>query len=229
LSHATKWKEWLLRLNQHPELDSYEILGAVIEEAMEAPPAEKEDEEWWKERKASLEAALERAGLTYLPGGRVVELTSGLAAESLGEALKQRHFESLEVEFRRALSYVRTDPASAITAACSLLEALCRAYLESRNVELPKKQTIKPLWHAVQVDLGLEPKNQSDQDIQKILGGIGSIVDGVGALRTHSGSAHGGGSLRYRVQPRHANLVVNSAHALALFLIETWDERAASR
>jgi hypothetical protein len=225
LSHTTKWKEWLLRLNQHPDLDYYEILGAVIEETMEVSPIEEEKLEGWRRRKASIEAALRRNGLAYLPGARVVELTSGFAAEPLSEALRQRRFEALEVEFRRALENVINDPPSAITAACALLEALCRAYLESRNLELPKKQTIKPLWNAVQADLRLDPKDQGDQDIQKILSGIGSIVDGVGALRTHAGSAHGGGPLRYRVQSRHANLVVNSAHALALFLIETWDEK----
>ena len=56
-----------------------------------------------------------------------------------------------------------------------------------------------------------------------------SVVDGIGAFRTHAGSAHGGGGLRYRVRARHANLVVNSAQTLALFLIETWEEREKKR
>ena len=38
-----------------------------------------------------------------------------------------------------------------------------------------------------------------------------------------------GGGLRYRVRARHANLVVNSAQTLALFLIETWEEREKKR
>ena len=54
---------------------------------------------------------------------------------------------------------------------------------------------------------------------------MSSIVDGIGAFRTHAGSAHGGGKLRYNVQSRHAKLTVNASHTLALFLIETWEHK----
>jgi hypothetical protein len=91
---------------------------------------------------------------------------------------------------------------------------------------LPDKQSIKPLWTVVQKDLGFDPKDQSDQDVLRVLSGLASIVDGTGAFRTHAGSAHGGGAYRYRVHPRHARLVVNAAHTLATFVIETWDAKA---
>ena len=55
-----------------------------------------------------------------------------------------------------------------------------------------------------------------------ILGGLSSIVDGVGALRTHAGSAHGRGKKGYEIQPRHARLAVYAAHTLVLFALETW-------
>lgn len=51
----------------------------------------------------------------------------------------------------------------------------------------------------------------TDSDIQKILTGLASIVDGISAFRTHLGSAHRGGELRYAVQPRHVKLTVNSS------------------
>lgn len=52
-----------------------------------------------------------------------------------------------------------------------------------------------------------------------------SIVTGIGSFRTHASSAHGAGRKIYRLKPRHARVAVNSAHSLALFVIETWDEK----
>ena len=172
---------------------------------------------------------LKRHGLRYATGGRILPLGSSLASESMADALKHRDFEPLDVEFRRALRGVEEDPGSAVTAACSLLEALLGAYLNAVSIPLPRKQTIKPLWSAASESLGLHPKDQTDDDIQRVLSGMTSVVDGIGAFRTHSGSAHGGGGLRYRVRARHAKLVVNSAQTLALFLIETWEEREKKR
>lgn len=58
-----------------------------------------------------------------------------------------------------------------------------------------------------------------------ILGGLGAVVDGIGALRTHAGSAHGRGRRAYRVEARHARLAVHAAHTLVVFGIETWAAR----
>jgi hypothetical protein len=53
-------------------------------------------------------------------------------------------------------------------------------------------------------------------------------VDGLGALRTHVGSAHGRGRQAYRTSPRHARLAVHAAHTLTTFVLETWDARRSA-
>lgn len=228
LSHATKWKTWLLQSNDHPDVDRLRILGRLLEEFMEVDqPVETFDER--AAARTGVEQVLAKYGLRYRNGGRVIEVAAGPASESLREALASRRFQALEVEFERATKLLQEDPPAAVTAACSLLEALFRAFLDSEGTPLPDKQTIKPLWAAVQKGLKLDPKDQSDQDVQRVLSGLGSVVDGIGAFRTHAGSAHGGGTYRYRVQARHARLVVNSAHTLASFVIETWDSRQPGR
>lgn len=179
----------------------------------------------WQTNKRHVEEVLARYGLRYRTGGRIVEIATGPPGKALETALQKRQLDSVEIEFERAVEMIAQDPASAVTAACSLLEALLRGYLEAKHIPLPDKQSIKPLWAVVQKDLGWDPKDQSDQDVQRVLGGLTSIVDGIGAFRTHAGSAHGGGQYRYRVQARHARLVVNAAHTLASFLIETWESK----
>lgn len=225
LSHASKWKTWLLKANDDPDTDAYSVLGRVIEELMELEPTT--EEEWynWRDRKQRVEDALRTYGLKYVRGGRIIAEKLSPSTTSLTQLLKAGDFDHIEVEINRALETIDNDPAIAVTAACSLLETLFTAYLEENGIELPSKRSIKPLWSAAQKSLGLDPKDQEDQDVQRILSGMISVVDGVGALRTHAGSAHGRGKLRYRVSGRHARLVVNSAHTLALFVIETWEER----
>jgi hypothetical protein len=104
-----------------------------------------------------------------------------------------------------------------------------RIYIEDENLEMPAAKTIKPLWGVVSKHLGLEPAAMPDDDLKRILSGMSSIVDGVGALRTHAGSAHGAGRKQYRPQSRHARLAINSAHTLAMFILETWEARTRQK
>lgn len=225
LSHASKWKVWLLRANDADIPDPLAILGRVIEEFMEVEPSDLEVVERWRRDRQRLEDALARYGCRYVTGGRVISTAVGPASNALGEALHRRQFSELEIEFERALASVESDPGAAVTAASAILEALFKAYIEAKSLALPDNQSIKPLWSVVQKELGLDPKSHVDQDVQKVLSGMTSVVDGVGSFRTHAGSAHGGGKHRYKIRSRHARLMVSSAHALATFLIETWEER----
>jgi hypothetical protein len=63
--------------------------------------------------------------------------------------------------------------------------------------------------------------------VRKVLSGMSSIVDGIGAFRTHAGSAHGRGRRSYKVEARHARLAIHAAHTLCTFMLETWAKRAA--
>ena len=226
LSHASKWKVWLLRANDPSVQDPLAILGRVVEEFMEVEPAgDTHIVDSWKQNRQKLEDILARYHLRYRTGGCIVVTLTSPASEALAEAFTRRDFAALEIEFDRALASVQSDPGAAATAASAILEALFKAYIEAKKLPMPDNQAIKPLWATVQRDLGLDPKNQQDQDVQKVLSGMTSLVDGIGSFRTHAGSAHGGGAHRYKIRPRHARLMVNGAHSLATFLIETWEER----
>jgi hypothetical protein len=73
LSHATKWKEWLFRAGQDPNVDSLAVLGNVIEEAMDVSPPEGTPEHTqWQENREAVLSALDENGLRYYRGGRVL-------------------------------------------------------------------------------------------------------------------------------------------------------------
>lgn len=73
LAHHAKWKEWLFRAGQDPNVDSLNILGNILEEFMDIPP-DKDTPEFmeWSKNRSRIEAALEDNGLRYYRFGRVL-------------------------------------------------------------------------------------------------------------------------------------------------------------
>lgn len=82
LSHSSKWKTWLFRAGQDPHVDSLAVLGNILEEFMDLPPAEPEALESWREKRARVESVLEENGLRYFRFGRV--LPQGAPVEPVG-------------------------------------------------------------------------------------------------------------------------------------------------
>ncbi len=222
----TKCIDWLRRCNrEHP--DPFLVLGRVLEEFMEIRAIEESpfaDDPWGKNHER-VTRVLAQYGLSYHQGGRIIGGGASAPSKSLGDILKGRDLQSVEDEFDRALAAVESDPPAAVTAACSLLESIFKVYMEEHQLELPKKASIKPLWAVFSRHLGFDPAAVADDDLKRILSGMSSVVDGIGALRTHTSSAHGRGKTRYRLKPRHARLAIHSAHTLATFIIESWDEK----
>lgn len=163
----------------------------------------------------------------------VSQLESGHVPQSLDSLKKHTAIHSLDTVARdldRAIVSVKSDPESAVTSACSTIESVCRSILIELNLPLPSKKDIKGLYNAVKGPLGLNPdKTTIDShiadDVRKILGGLATTIEGIGALRTHAGDAHGREKGFSRIDPRIASLAVHSASSVALFLIETWNRK----
>ncbi|MCW8059136.1 abortive infection family protein [Agrobacterium tumefaciens] len=181
-----------------------------------------------------LNAALETDGLavTIVSGkAHLVERTAaGLIVEPFISKVTKLDFDTVQIEIARALPSLSADPEDAVTAACALIEAVCRSILIELGLPLPPKRDIDGLLKAVQEPLGLSPGRtdlpaEIEQDVRQVLGGLTSVTKGIGALRTHGGDAHGREKGFRRVDPRIARLALNSASSIALFLIETWESK----
>jgi hypothetical protein len=179
-----------------------------------------------------LNAALEADGLavTIVSGtAHLVERTgAGLIVEPFISKVTKLDFDTVQIEIARALPSLSADPEDAVTAACSLIEAVCRSILLELGLPLPPKRDIDGLLKAVQEPLGLSPGRTNlpaeiEHDVRQVLGGLTSVTKGIGALRTHGGDAHGREKGFRRIDPRIARLALNSASSIALFLIETWE------
>lgn len=218
-----KITEWLIREGKSDPNKALSILGRLIEEFMDGDISRSsQDKQKDKER---LISALARYSLNYGHTGKVYGASVTSPSRTLGERLREMSIAEIEEEFNRALRTVESDPPAAVTAACAIVEALCKNYISLKKLELPANQTVKPLWGVVSKDLKLAPESVENDDLKRILSGLTSIVDGIGAFRTHAGSAHGHGKKQYKVAARHARLAVHAAHTLCLFVMETWQSR----
>lgn len=162
--------------------------------------------------------------LQYVRGGKIVGAL-GTPSRTLEEFIRERDIASLDLEFNRALSNVESNPREAASAASNILESLCKIYIADEGLDLPAKQDLKPIWAIVRKHLGFDPSQIEDQDLQLVLSGLISVVEGIGALRTHASSAHGAGRKMYKLEPRHARLAIHAAHTVTLFALETWKKK----
>ncbi|MDK9716893.1 MAG: abortive infection family protein [Trichlorobacter sp.] len=217
----TKCARWLKRCNDDPSVDALLVLGQVIQKFMDQEPSHFIRPEIAEGQKR-IKESLSKNQLSYQTNGFVTLAGASPATKTLADFLKVGDYASIEVEFDRAVAQLDRDPHAAITAASSIIEALCKTYIETFRLEMPNKQTIVPLWRSVQMHLGLNIDPTLDEDQKKILQGLSSIVDGIGAYRTHIGSAHGRGIAPPEIQVSEARLAVNASHTLVIFIMERW-------
>ena len=153
---------------------------------------------------------------------------------SLSGAAGILNFDTVSRDLERALGSANDDPEDAVTAACSTIESVCRSILIELSLGLPEKKDIKGLFAAVRKPLGLSSDHADfdpliADDVRKILNGLATIVEGIGALRTHGGDAHGRERGYARLDRRIASLAIHAASTIELFLIETWQRKYPSR
>jgi hypothetical protein len=174
---------------------------------------------------------LQRQGLRV----RLVE--DGMATpvlEKLSGIVDTISFDTVRRDLDRALASAKTDPEDAVTGACSTIESVCRSILIELREPLPDKKDVKGLYNAVKRPLGLAAERADldpaiADDVRKILSGLATIIEGIGALRTHGGDAHGRERGYARIDERIASLAIHAASTAALFLIETWQRKFPAR
>ena len=141
----------------------------------------------------------------------------------ISEILKRFNSESVQLIWSKALDRRQSDPEGAITAARTLLETICKHILDEKSIVYESDTDLPKLYHFVSRELNLSPSQYTEDVFKQILGGCSSIVNGLGTLRNRLGDAHGQGKKPVRPAARHAELAVNLAGSVALYLIETWE------
>jgi hypothetical protein len=186
---------------------------------------------------AKLNPILVRDGFVLAPAGRmsgypiykVKETTatsSQPADDRITTVLASYDAAGVNDGWAKALARRDSDPDGAITAAKSLVESVCKHIIEGAGDTYNDRTDDLPgLYNQAAKHLNLSA-SQHDEDVYKrILGNIHSVVQHLAEIRNKVGDAHGKGRRAVKPKPRHADLAVNLAGTMALFLISTWTER----
>lgn len=159
--------------------------------------------------------------IDYLDGASLIP-----ADEPISEVLRKFDADGVQSIWVKALERRGDDPEGAITLARTLLETTCKRILEELLIPYDDKADLPKLYGLVAKELKLAPNQHSLEPLKAILGSVTNLVNGLGTLRNRLSDAHGRGGRRpVRPSTRHASLAVNTAGAVASFLIETMIER----
>lgn len=115
----------------------------------------------------------------------------------------------------------------AITNARTLVE---KVLLELEKLQAGEEKEydgkLPDLYKRVQKELNLDPSRKDIGDtIKQVLTGLTSIVNGLAGMRNKMSDAHAG----HKPAKHHAQLAVNAAKTLAVFLFETYSYQKAKR
>jgi hypothetical protein len=144
---------------------------------------------------------------------------------SVSATLEQFDAAHVQGAWTKALERRESDPEGAITAARTLLEAVCKHILDEMRVSYDDSADLPKLYWLTAGALNLAPSQHTEQVFKQILGGCTSVVEGLGTLRNRLSDSHGKGKAGAKPAPRHAQLAVNLAGTMATFLFETWKSK----
>ena len=149
--------------------------------------------------------------------------------EPVSATLKNFDAAHVHAVWSKALDRRQTDAEGAITMARTLLETVCKHILDDREIGYDDKADLPKLYRLCAEALNIAPSQHTEQIFKQILGGCTAVVEGLGALRNKLSDSHGKGRRQAKPAPRHAELAVNLAGAMATFLVATWKARAESQ
>lgn len=133
-------------------------------------------------------------------------------------------------QITRMEAAVINDPSLAIGTAKELVETCCKTILEARGIEVTKSIDLPELVKKTSKELSLTPDDIPEQakaskTIKRLLSNLATITQGIAELRNQYGTGHGKTAKTKGLSARHAKLAVGAASTLAVFLVETNQER----
>lgn len=106
-----------------------------------------------------------------------------------------------------------------------MLETVCKHVIDEAGDQYGENDDLPKLYASAAGCLQLAPSQHSETVFKSILGNCQSIVGNLAGLRNKLGDSHGQGKRHVKPQARHAELAVNLAGSMAMFLISTWNAR----
>lgn len=156
--------------------------------------------------------------LSHLEAGRISPLNQIIVFDEV----------HLHFLWEKALERKEIDPEGAITAARTLIESVLKHILDDQAIPYNESADLPVLYKKVAKSLNLAPELHNEGIFKQILGGVSSVVTGLGALRNKLGDAHGKSKTNVKPSVRHSELAVNLAGSMSVFLFRSYSEKKNS-
>lgn len=131
----------------------------------------------------------------------------------------------IHIEWEKALKRKDDDPEGAITSARTLIETVCKFVLDESKVIYEDTLDLPKLYKLTAKNLNLAPDQHLEPIFKQILGGCQAVVEGLGSMRNKLSDSHAKNRGQVRASERHAELAVNLAGAMSIFLLDTYYQR----
>ena len=160
-------------------------------------------------------------GLTH-DGIRIARaLGPAPAAPQLSSLLSAEGLDQCQRDFARAIGAIGADPDQAVASAVATLESVCKAILDSRGVAHSPDMTLSSVIGCVIRNLRLSETDKTDDPLRSAIQALATAANSIGTLRNKASAAHGRAPNHVCMAPHHARFAINSAAAVALFLLES--------
>jgi hypothetical protein len=182
--------------------------------------------QFWQFIKAKFSTYADRRKYLWEEFGKVLYFleshTVTPAEASISAKLKNLNQAYIYYEWDKALQRKAADPEAAITSARTLVETVCKHILDSLGVTYDDGLELPKMYKLTAQQLNLAPEQHHEAIFKQILSGCQTVVEGLGALRNKLSDAHGKSLAQVKPSARHAELAVNLAGSMAMFLLETF-------
>lgn len=189
-------------------------------------------EQFWGYIKPKFPTYAERRAFIYAEFHSLFNHLEGAGASpsdaGVTQAIAKFDGAHIQAAWHKALERRTTDPEGAITSARTLLESVCKHILDASGTPYEDSPDMNKLYRQTAERLNIAPTQHTEQIFKQILGGCTSVVEGLGALRNRLSDSHGKRKAAVKPAPRHAELAVNLAGALAMYLLATWEARSGT-
>lgn len=162
---------------------------------------------------------------------RQIQPRSDSAIFSLKEKFSGTDANYVVGQITRMESALQNDPDLAIGTAKELVETICKTILSERGIAIEDTPDLPKLVKMTAKELALTPKDIPDEakasdSIKRLLSNLATITNGIAELRNTYGTGHGKQARAKGLGSRHAKLAVGAASTLAIFLLETHNEKS---
>lgn len=149
--------------------------------------------------------------------------------ERLRPIFRARRLYSVLDHLDRLFLSLDDDPSSVPAAANSLLESLCRSYLEHQGCSIRPDTPTVDLWWTISRRQQPGTDDTEPAVFGKTLSGLSMVVDGLASRAHEPPGSDGAAKHSNPLILREARLAAQATQVLAWFLVETWEDEELAK